>query len=66
MRNDARANSPRRRGRPPLSDGEQTFSLTVSVPASLYDQLAALAQTRRVDLAPLIRIALREFARLNN
>jgi hypothetical protein len=41
-----------------LSLTEKTVSLTIAMPESLYDQLAAEAIRRRIDLAPLVRCLL--------
>lgn len=47
-----------RGGRPRLSLTEKTVSLTIAMPESLYDQLAAEAIRRGLDLAPLVRCLL--------
>ena len=45
----------RRGGRPRLNPQERSVSLTVTVPESLYDQIATEARRRRLDLAPFVR-----------
>lgn len=44
-----------RGGRPRVSPGERSVSLTITVPESLYDRLTAQAQRNRLELAPYVR-----------
>jgi hypothetical protein len=45
----------RRRGRPPLVEGESTTPLTVRIPTGVYDRLEALATARSTTLPTLVR-----------
>lgn len=49
----------RRRGRPPLEDGDPSTDVCVKMPARLYDETYHLAAVRRVSVPELIRRALR-------
>jgi len=53
----------RSRGRPRVKDGEDTETVSVCLPASVYDRIAKLALRQDVPLAVIVRAVLtREFS----
>lgn len=51
----------RRRGRPPLEEGDTTVRLHVSLPSRLYAALSHRAQTERSTVSEQVRRVLRGF-----
>jgi hypothetical protein len=49
----------KRRGRPPLRDGEETESVPVRLPRSVYDAVCREALAKGVSVSAVVRAALR-------
>lgn len=50
-----------RRGRPSVSPGEPTYPVTTRLPQSMADQVMRIARREGVDVADVVRSALRDF-----
>jgi len=50
-----------RRGRPPVAPGQRSIACSLSLEASLYHQIEALATDRRVTVPDAMRALLRDY-----
>jgi hypothetical protein len=64
---DRRIGTERRRmGRPPLTPGEHSVSLSVALPTAIFDAIVALATDARLPTAAYVRVWLRHIATLKS
>jgi hypothetical protein len=52
--------TPRRRGRPPVDDGDASQIVTITLPRKQYDRYCAEARRRDVSVPAVIRLALKK------